>query len=1429
VLEALTPMRRGFVVLVLLAMMVGLRALKTDAAGNVDPLTLAAIGFVVLAAFAVAELGGRLGLPKVTGYIVTGVVCGPFVFNVLSNTVVGEMKMFTNLALGLIAVTAGLELDLKGLRSLAKTLTSTIGIKLVTGLLLVGGVFVLGEVFFSVLDLGDTGSIIALALVFAAISVGTSPSISLAILSESKAKGRLSELVLGAAVVKDVLVVVLLAVMVAIAKGMLPAEAVEAAGHAAGHGTESHGMGSILLHVGEELGRTILAGALLGGILIAYLRYVRAEMLVFVTAMVLVVVEISSYLHLELLLVFIVAGLIVRNFSDHAHDLLHPLETVSLPVFIVFFANAGASVNLEATLAVLPLALAMSIARAGGFVVAGRLGGRLGGEPEPVRRFAWLGYLPQAGVTLGLVGVAATQLPQVSEEIRTVGMALVALNLLVGPVTLRFALRSAGEITGGEASQAELSDDDASTPATAHPETEQLEARPWERLAAESLRKLAATVAADDQAAIDDYTDRVLTPWVDRVSSQLSLAALRRAQNRREVLLAVRDAIESVRPDTGAAWIEATVSVHADRCEALEVLPGEVTVPLEPEFRSPANDDSFLDATRKRLARLGDAFVLRFRNRTRNVPVRMVARTLVEPAFARALEEAARSSQRLEARMLEELHRCTLGTLDADGTIRAIEAHIEGFVTEIRADLDVAARRNLAELVGEFERIGSPVYPASNVRYSRVEPDLRRWRDRMREDAGGWGPRRDAAARLVLVTNELSMVEQHLDTHVRKQSLDVATEAFDQIREEVEAERRRLQQVVEHLGTLEKLDEASMSRIEMEVAAILPRPVQKKLRTASAKVRRATSAGFASGLVREANIRQSGRETLIQNLGAVIEAERPARVPLVSFDVGENLQAFLSAILVPKLDELLGETWTTYGAAVESMRTCLAAAEFAVSSATMESTENAPATAPAQLAEQLEQIEESLVQASNTTLEAWQALHERIMVELSNMDEQFGEFMVLSTGRGASGAAAAATPWALRWIVWLREKVGDPLRAFVRKWRARIRGEAEHGFGRQYRLRSGAERADAADVRGLLERIAVPKEGLPPMYRALFSSEPIRDPRLFVANRHELSEVVRAERAWMQDANSGNGVLVVGPSGSGKSSLLQVARLKLSTRNVVVVPPRDGEPDDGGLFGTIAREVGGSSEFSALLDTLERRRGAIVIDDLQAWLSLGSRGMYELDEFLSLVVQTRSSTLWVVSLPSELLEAAERLVPVRPAFDRVVELGPVGAADFDRVVESRQSLSGFELSFPNDLRARWLGRLLRKTPRDAYMESLVGLTHGTIRRSLNAWLRRARLDEDEGQVVLESLRVEWGLPLRGQLTATQLALLTLMLRAGGRRLDELAAALALPGGHVARDLHFLRAAGLVQPKDGRHSITHHLRDEIAAALSEFGAVTGGAP
>ena len=220
---------------------------------------------------------------------------------------------------------------------------------------LVGGGLVVLQRLSRSLELSAPEHIYPLAIVFTALSIGTSPAITLAILSETRSKGRPADLFLGAAVAKDVVVVVALAVAVALSRPML----------ASAPTPDEYSVTELLL---TELGGSVLAGALLGGLLVAYLRFVKAEMLLFVAAMILVVSELGSALHLELLLVFITAGAVVRRFSKHEHELMTPVEFVSLPVFVVFFTNAGAGIDLRATLAVLPIAVGLCALRAGGLL-----------------------------------------------------------------------------------------------------------------------------------------------------------------------------------------------------------------------------------------------------------------------------------------------------------------------------------------------------------------------------------------------------------------------------------------------------------------------------------------------------------------------------------------------------------------------------------------------------------------------------------------------------------------------------------------------------------------------------------------------------------------------------------------------------------------------------------------------------------------------------------------------------------------------------------------------------------------------------------------------------------------------------------------------------------------------------------------------------
>lgn len=588
-------MKRLIVVVALLAIMLVMRELRVGPHASRDLLTLAAIGFVVLTAFVAAEMGTRLSLPRVTGYIIAGLVLGPSIANILSADVVTEMRMFNTLALGLIATSAGLELDVKSLLPLLKTLGATTAIKVVLGVPLVGAAL-FGMAYLVDLGVPSPQGKLALALIIGVLSIGTSPSIALAILAETKAKGRLTDLVLGAAVFKDLVVVVSLAVGLAIVSTLLS--------------PDSSFDASVIVHVSKELIGSIVAGAALGGILIAYIRFIRAEMLLFVAAMILVVAELCRALHLELLLVFIAAGFVVRNFSKHEHDLAGPLELVALPVFVVFFTIAGASIQLAATWAILPAALAACVVRAGVYWVAARVGSSIGRESQAVRANAWSAYLPQAGVTLGLVGLAAEKVPLLSAQITGIGLAVVAINLLIGPIALRLALLRAGEVPGAlivspTATQPAIADVALSSGSSPQP------------------RELGRTVSNEASRLVAELEVRSVSHLTELIRSDTAAEA--RLEMLDEPPLEQRLHIVRTYREAARAWYDQWVTW-------LALLPSHATWPVGIEaFASRKGDPwykQFYLFTKRAWWRLSS------KARVRKVPVRLCARLTVERTIA---------------------------------------------------------------------------------------------------------------------------------------------------------------------------------------------------------------------------------------------------------------------------------------------------------------------------------------------------------------------------------------------------------------------------------------------------------------------------------------------------------------------------------------------------------------------------------------------------------------------------------------------------------------------------------------------------------------------------------------------------------------------------------------------------------------------------
>jgi Kef-type K+ transport system membrane component KefB len=401
-----------------------------DSSGFSDSTAAQAFGFLMLVAFFVGGGLKRFGLPRLTGYIASGILFGPSVLGIVDARAVADLQITSGIAVALIALTAGVELEWHVMRPILRWIlgVSVFGV-LGTTVLLAGLVFVLKPQLPFVAELTGV-RLVTVALLLGVVTVAQSPAVVVALRDELNADGPLTRTVLGTVVLADLGVIIMFAVASAAAKAAFGADA---------------GLVATVALLGWELFGSMTAGVVIGAAIVFYLRRIGRSAPLFLLAVSFLVAEIGRRLHFDPLIVMLAAGVFVRNTSQVGDQLHREIETSSLPVYVVFFAVAGASIHIEALRSVGIPAAAFVVVRAIGFVAGSRIGGHLAKAPPEVSRYAGFGLMPQAGLALALSMLFAKAFPEFGKEASALTLSIVAINEIVAPALYRWALVRAGE------------------------------------------------------------------------------------------------------------------------------------------------------------------------------------------------------------------------------------------------------------------------------------------------------------------------------------------------------------------------------------------------------------------------------------------------------------------------------------------------------------------------------------------------------------------------------------------------------------------------------------------------------------------------------------------------------------------------------------------------------------------------------------------------------------------------------------------------------------------------------------------------------------------------------------------------------------------------------------------------------------------------
>ena len=404
---------------------------------------LICLSVALIAGLMLTRLAKRLNLPAVTGYLVAGLLIGPYLlgglqipglgFNSLEQ--VEGLSILTQTALGFIAFAMGNEFRLSQLKSIGSR-AITIGIvqAVITTVLVDIVLIALHLLFPHILSLPS-------AIVLGAIAAATAPAATLMVVRQYKADGPLTRLLMLVVAIDDAVGLLLFSVSYGIATAF------------------SYGQISIVSMVVEPAVEILLSG-ILGAVMGWLLHFSeqffhsRSKRMAVSVAFVLLTVGLSMikfqlgpvHCGFSLLLVCMMTGTVFCNICSTSEELMNRVDGWTVPLNILFFVISGAELDLKVLSNPITLIVGVIyiLTRSAGKYVGANLSCRMTRCTKTITENLGITLLPQAGVALGMA-LTASSLPDGS-VVRNVVLFAVLIYELVGPALTKNALLRAGEI-----------------------------------------------------------------------------------------------------------------------------------------------------------------------------------------------------------------------------------------------------------------------------------------------------------------------------------------------------------------------------------------------------------------------------------------------------------------------------------------------------------------------------------------------------------------------------------------------------------------------------------------------------------------------------------------------------------------------------------------------------------------------------------------------------------------------------------------------------------------------------------------------------------------------------------------------------------------------------------------------------------------------
>lgn len=379
------------------------------------------VAIILLAGLLFGRLGKFIKLPNVTGYLIAGLVLGPCVLGILPEDAVNSFSVVSDMALGFIAFSIGTEFKLSYFKEVGWTpivlaITESLGaVALVTITLILFGV--------------DT----RLSILLGAIAAATAPAQTIMVVNQYKAKGPVTSMLMSVVALDDAVALIAFGFAATIVKAM-----------------GAHGAISVtsILQPFYEVVISFLLGAAMAVIMTFFLRWFKkpSNRICVLVTFVFFATWIANMIDGSPLLTCMALGAMLTNVFDDIDDVAKVSDAFTPPLFMIFFVISGAGFDVRAIAGIGLIGIIYVIMRVIGKIAGVWFGGALMKTDKNIKKYLGPTLMPQAGVALGLLLVAAQVVPEFAKDIRVIILCSTFIYSIIGPVAAKIALVRSGEI-----------------------------------------------------------------------------------------------------------------------------------------------------------------------------------------------------------------------------------------------------------------------------------------------------------------------------------------------------------------------------------------------------------------------------------------------------------------------------------------------------------------------------------------------------------------------------------------------------------------------------------------------------------------------------------------------------------------------------------------------------------------------------------------------------------------------------------------------------------------------------------------------------------------------------------------------------------------------------------------------------------------------